>query len=733
MGLFDNNIHLNGAGTSYQSFLQLADEAEQKGGKIGDRTVRLVRAGDGLATTTFSGTKGERATQIGSARKAFLDAIAKEFGYAARNIAEKTLGAADGEPVPLTARTIRAVNRALGDTGALAADSALVREFKTDFDLEVAGAELSLGSRMGGNGCKLDRGRIQAEALRLIGEGKFTNDKDGLRNAVRSAVAPRAIAAMQMEALLRAQGIPPHLVQRLAEPVLDEAAAVLDDFTIPGGAAVAARLDALVEKCLINGKAIFARDALAAAAVSDAQNLLTTMFGDNAFEDGDFRDALDSFKSDLENLKDKNLAPDAFKAACDKALSYHVKTFAIRQIGIQMMMENSKSPAYGRFGARLYDAFGASKAKDARKVSDFTMWKIKPSDITTRFDLDDKGPDGLRKIASKIVFQSVAADCAAKFPSPPGAHPELATARESIALTTASDLLARFETAVTDEDFAKLAEDYRTQFGQRLADVDASLKNIDQAQDRAKAELEERLADLAAQNGVEITQGIRGMLSKTLSEAVEKIQKDALTAGKALSADECKAALLDRVDAKWLEPCRQAAAEIGSSALDPAQKKAFLARAMAHTIDLAHIRMALRTAPSFDAGALVAAAKEGNGAKLAEELFRFVFETNAAITDADERKAIHGSEEYSSFMSMATDLLFSLHPDIAGGVRGLEAAARDRLFDEAGTLTTDKSREIQQQRRDGLDLAQAQALALGAKHWSSANACLLQLQHELQA
>lgn len=207
--------------------------------------------------------------------------------------------------------------------------------------------------------------------------------------------------------------------------------------------------------------------------------------------------------------------------ACDKALSYHVKTFAIRQIGMQMMMENSESPAYGRFGARLYDAFGASKEKDARKVSDFTMWKIKPSDLTTRFDLGDKCPDGLRKIAAKIVFQSVAADCAAR------------------------------------------------------------------------------------------------------------------------------------------------------------------------------------------------------------SSFRFITETNAAITDANERKAIHGSEEYSSFMSMATDLLFSLHPDIAGGVRGLEAAARDRLFDEAGTLTTDKSREIQQQRRDGL--------ALGAKHWSSANACLLQLQQDLQA
>ena len=70
MGIFDNNVHMNGAGTTYQSFLDLADEAEQKGGKIGERTIRLVKAGDGLATTTFHGTTGARADQIGGARKA---------------------------------------------------------------------------------------------------------------------------------------------------------------------------------------------------------------------------------------------------------------------------------------------------------------------------------------------------------------------------------------------------------------------------------------------------------------------------------------------------------------------------------------------------------------------------------------------------------------------------------------------------------------------------------------
>ena len=47
MGIFDKNIHMNGAGTTYQAFLDLADAAEKKGGTIGDRTVRLVKSGDG--------------------------------------------------------------------------------------------------------------------------------------------------------------------------------------------------------------------------------------------------------------------------------------------------------------------------------------------------------------------------------------------------------------------------------------------------------------------------------------------------------------------------------------------------------------------------------------------------------------------------------------------------------------------------------------------------------------
>ena len=36
MDIFDNNIHVNGAGTAYQAFLDLADAAEKKDGMIGD-------------------------------------------------------------------------------------------------------------------------------------------------------------------------------------------------------------------------------------------------------------------------------------------------------------------------------------------------------------------------------------------------------------------------------------------------------------------------------------------------------------------------------------------------------------------------------------------------------------------------------------------------------------------------------------------------------------------------
>ena len=42
MGIFDKNIHMNGAGTTYQAFLDLADAAEREGGR--PLTARKIKA-----------------------------------------------------------------------------------------------------------------------------------------------------------------------------------------------------------------------------------------------------------------------------------------------------------------------------------------------------------------------------------------------------------------------------------------------------------------------------------------------------------------------------------------------------------------------------------------------------------------------------------------------------------------------------------------------------------------
>lgn len=411
MGIFDKNIHMNGAGTSYQAFLDLADAAAKNDGTIGNRTVRLVKDGDGLATTTFNGIKGDRVSQIANAREAFLTSIAREFGYAARSIAEKALGEGAGrEAVPLTARTIRAVNQALGDKGALAAESALVRECKMEFDIAVGFVRTQLEDRMGVTKSELDRGKIQAEALKLIREGKFPNNKDGLKAAVRELAAPRVALAARLETLLCKHGAPGHLVGRLAATALDEAMAIVDDTKIPDGDAFLDKLDELAQKCLANGHDLFEREGIAEGAVFDANKLVTTIFGPNALAEEDAMKAIDELKTKIEGFKEENISLEAFRAKCDRALDLTVKTYVMRQLGIEMMLDDSKNTSCGRAGVRLYDAFGIGKGEKDRAIDDYYFWKMKPASMVTRYDLAGKGPEELRSLAARMVFLSIAAD-----------------------------------------------------------------------------------------------------------------------------------------------------------------------------------------------------------------------------------------------------------------------------------------------------------------------------------
>ena len=730
MGIFDKNIHMNGSGTTYQAFLDLADAAEREVGTIGNRTVRLVKAGDGLATTTSLGTKGARVDQIADARNAFLQAIAREYGYAARDIAAKTLG--DGKaPVPLTARTIRAVNQALGDKGALAAESALIRQFKLDFDVEIVTAQQWLGFRMGVPGIKLDHAKVQAEVLKLVKEGKYPNTQSGMKEAIRDVAAPRVAAAARMESLFRARGVPEHWAPKLAAKAVDKAVAILDDTSVSHGDAVNDKLNTLATEFAAENNDFFDRFSIAETTANEAENLLKTMFGPEALNDEDAAKALENLKSKLDKLQDEKISKEDFEAECDNAFKLTVKSHIVRRIGMEMMLANS-STSYGRMGVRLYDALGVGNGENDRAIDDFRILKMPFEKIKNYAGLDAKSPEELRHQAAKFVFRAIVEDYVGKRPLPADGHPNLGTIKFAVAHEVEIDFVDRFASAVTDDDFAKLAEDFKTQLAQQFERVNTTLKNIDIAKEQAKGELEGRLQQIADQYGIQLTQGIKDMFAKTLVEANGKMLKDAPSVKKALTADECKAAILDRVEKKWLSLCRKAATEIESSALDPAQKKAFLAKVMAGNVDVTHVKIALKTVTAFDAKELVDAAKAGDGKKLAEQLFQFVAKTNAMITDKADIESVKGADDYTAFVGTATDLFFVIHPEIADGIRGLDAGPRAKLFDDAIEASIDKSRELQNKNRDGLTKLQEKAIGLEARQWSSATSCVMQL-HQVVA
>ena len=125
------------------------------------------------------------------------------------------------------------------------------------------------------------------------------------------------------------------------------------------------------------------------------------------------------------------------------------------------------------------------------------------------------------------------------------------------------------------------------------------------------------------------------------------------------------------------------------------------------------------------------APQSGNGQALAAQSFQFVATTHAKVTDQAELGAIKDSDQTFSFVGTSTDLLFAMNPGIGDGIRGLDADAREKMFDDAVQTTYDKSRENQDTDKAGGDKAEADAMVLAAKNWSSATFCVMQLQQAL--
>ena len=562
---------------------------------------------------------------------------------------------------------------------------------------------------------------------------KMGLSRSSMREAIRDVAAARVAVAARMEKLLYDNGVPARLAPRLAARALSKAMAIVEDSTIPDGDAVIGKLNDLATNFIIENKDSIARHTIAEVTANEAEGLLKTMFGPKALKDEDVAKALKDLKSKLGQLQNEKMSMKEFEAECERAFKITVKAHIVRQIGMEMTMVDSTNPSYGRLGVRLYDALGVGNGENDRAVTDYSIWSMTSVAIVSHLDLNVKTPEELRHQAAKLVFVSIAEDYANKLPRLADEHPHLDTVKHSAVHKVAAGFVDRFEAAVTDEDFAKLADDFKAQLTRQLDLTNATLKNIDIAKEQAKGELEGRLEQLAGQHGIQLTQGIKEMFAKTFVEVTDKMKKGAYDVDKALTAEECKAAILDRVEKKWLSLCRQAATEIESSALDPAQKKAFLAKVMEGKVDVTHVKMALKTVPAFDATELVAAAKAGDGKKLTEQFCQFVAKTGAMITDKAELESIAGSDDYSAFVGTAAELLFVVNRGLGEGVRGLDDGSRGKLFEDAGQASDEKSREIQAKvQGEQIDNLQRRAMAQEARYWSSAATCAIHLQHAIR-
>ena len=534
---------------------------------------------------------------------------------------------------------------------------------------------------------------------------------------------------MRLESVLREKGVPEHLVRRFAEPIIDKGVAILEDYTVRGGEGVSDKLFDLAVKHLADkGTEFFEREGAMAAAEFDARKVISDAFGEDALQTKKAQKVLETLKTRLETLRDAKCGLDDFKVKCAQAVDATARVYVMLKMGEEMMRETNGNPSYGGSGIRLYDALGVGNGPDDRRIDANYISKLDFAETSDRYDLTDKGPEGLRSQAFLLVLQNIAVDYAGKLPPLQNEHPDMVSAKNSIPRKVANDFWKSFENAATPEDFAKLANDFKAKLATAFDNVNASLKNIDLAMDQAKAELLGQVEQMAGQSGITVTQGIKDMVSRLVAESKVSLQNGVTKGDKVFSMDEFKAVILDRAERKWLAPCRQAAAEIGASALDPAQKKAVLAKIMENEVNVAHVKIALRTVPAFDAGELANAAKAGDGKKLAEQFYRFVSTTKAMVTEEKESEAIQGADEYSKFVGTATDVLILLHPEIAEGARSLDADAREKLFDDAAEASFMKSGEIQRKTAVIKDKMESQRMSYEAKHWSAATSCAMQLQ-----
>ena len=758
MGLFDYNIHRNGMGTEYQSFLDIAAAAEKKGDGIANRTVRLVKKGDGLATTTSLGLKGARAEQIDGARKAFLDAIVRTYGFEACEKAKKVLG--DGvKPVPLTARRINAVNEALGDKKALSGKAAFIRKHYVDFTTRSVFEKFKLGDSMKMTDAEkeeFDLGRIESETTKILVE-KYGEDfvkvevEDGngllpdadppekprraddgtlekLRGAISEATA-RVAAAVRLATLLRAAGVSGKLARELAEKTVGEnkeaIGKIFEENKDPSG-----KIEALVAPCLGDNAERIEED-FVAGAKAKAEKLIADAV-ETGLVDKDEREeskVMEDLDKRLGRLKDeanerrqngKTVDGSLFRKSCDLAVARTAKAYIVRERGADLMV---RADGGNRIGANLYDLLNGA-AGDGEKPRivgwDFHTKLLESVAIRSGgLKMDDLKQ--LEREGFRMVLWDVTLDWAKHLLESGKEHPELETHAHEIVGKIANGFLDRFMSVATQNDLERFVVELKTVVRAELDRVNASLWNIDTAEREAQAELEDKVAGMAGQYGIAVTDDIKATLAKMLDQEKKKVQTGMYLESEVKSVADCRKALVDRVEKKWLDVCRQSADEVAASGLlDENQKKTFISWLLKENCKAAHVKIALRTVKSIDATAIASgiasAAAKGDGIDLAAQLSRLTGDVKDRLGE-DDIKQIDGSDEEGAFVGVVAELADILNPQIVQNCRNLGPEARQKMFGEA---TEEMKRQTSTLRATVGNPA--------SKPWELSGYCILHLQ-----
>ena len=709
MGLFDRNIHMNGAGTKYEAFLRLAAAAENKGAKIGGRTVRLVKAGNGLATTTSHTTEGARADQIADARKAFLDTIEREFGIGARWRAEQVLGRGAQNAKPLTARTIRQVADALGDTNALARERAPIIQNLALVNGAIESTCETLCSRLGLAAEEIDRQKIEKAALGFIRKKEFENTADGLREAVEKATAYVALSMCVKETLESRKdengnpAVPASVVDMLVREIVVNggAAELLNDMDARDDN-FQCDLDRLVSETIAKAKPYIEKvrmyEKLSAEVLREQRLRLESVFGPNALADDPAKQVLDMLRRRI-NEKHPAVDIDARKtlfsgnaprresmvANFKDLVNQFINTAIVRHFAKELLGKNGDGS-----GNAFFDALGLPAGPRPTGESIDSLDRNNIVLRLSRLDADLTTVENMRLAAKKLII-SIGVEAwtsiqAENEKAKPAGSQRPRIDYMSVGKWLTTRVPGEFVRAGGKREVVALAEKYKTILASEFTRIYKAVVDIETAHQQVKDALKAELSELAAKCGIaEPTPQMLKKMEDIILKEVKRVRSKAHNENAPATVEDYKNKILSNVRSEVLKAYGEAAEAVNAStSLNQRQKTAIMSRILeeGEIRNAELVRMALRMMDGVDVTALADAINGRNAKTFCERLENIVFGSHEwdKLTEA-EKKALKGADDVQTYEMLTIEILFIMKQPLQDAIGSIPEKDRGQFVD----------------------------------------------------